>query len=72
MTASLGDKTSHGAADARIMEGVVRWMSAHKVEIAHLDSSAPLLPQLPLLTGAQLRAAFRSLDPLAESGTASP
>jgi hypothetical protein len=34
-------------------------------EIAGLDRAAPLLPQLPLLTDAQLRAAFGSLDPFA-------
>jgi hypothetical protein len=52
-------------ADARVLQGVLDWMSAHESEIAHLDRTAPLLPQLPLLTGDQLRTAFRSLDPMA-------
>jgi hypothetical protein len=62
---SIGDQTPHGMADAQVLRGVLDWMSAHESEIAHLDRAEPLLPQLPLLTGDQLRAAFRSLDPLA-------
>jgi hypothetical protein len=40
-------------------------MTAHARTIAGLHPGAPLLPQLPLLTDAQLRAAFQSLDPFA-------
>jgi hypothetical protein len=40
-------------------------MTSQAGEIAGLDRAAPLLPQLPLLTDAQLRAAFSSLDPFA-------
>jgi len=47
------------------MQGLDVWMREHAAEIARLDPSAPLLPQLPLLTDAQLKAAFGSLDPLA-------
>ncbi len=65
LDANLGDRTPHGQANRRAMEGVLRWMEVHAAEIAGLDRSAPLLPQLPLLTDPQLRAAFRSMDPLA-------
>jgi hypothetical protein len=68
MSPSIGDQTPHGTADARIMHGLLDWMGAHAGEIANLDRSAPLLPQLPLLTSAQLRSAFRSMDPLAKGG----
>jgi hypothetical protein len=62
---NIGDATPHGQANARVMLGLLRWMHAHAKEIQGLDVTRPLLPQLPLLTDAQLRAAFRSMDPLA-------
>jgi hypothetical protein len=65
LDANMGDPTPHGQADRRAMEGVLAWMTSHAGEIAGLDRAAPLLPQLPLLTDAQLRAAFGSLDPFA-------
>lgn len=65
MLANLGDRTPHGQANERIMRGLLKWMEAHPGEIRNLDVDAPLLPQLPLLTDAQLRAAARALDPLA-------
>ncbi|HEX5724242.1 MAG TPA: hypothetical protein VFX98_02180, partial [Longimicrobiaceae bacterium] len=71
MSAILGDRTPHGRANERIMRGVVEWMKAHAGEIAGLDASAPLLPQLPRLSDEQLRRAFASLDPLA-GGTPPP
>jgi len=40
-------------------------MRAHAREIRGLDPSRPLLPQAPLLSDDQIRAAFRSLDPFA-------
>lgn len=63
--ASIGDATPHGRANVRVLRGVVAWMVANRQAIAGLDTTRALLPQLPLLTDAQLRAAFRSLDPLA-------
>jgi len=62
---NIGDATPHGQANARVMLGLLRWMHAHAREIKGLDVRRPLLPQLPLLTDSQLRAAFRSMDPLA-------
>jgi hypothetical protein len=65
ISSNAGDDTPHGKANLRVMQGLDRWMRGHASEIARLDASAPLLPQLPLLTDAQLKAAFASLDPLA-------
>jgi hypothetical protein len=62
---NIGDATPHGRANARVMLGLLRWMRVHAKDVQGLDASRPLLPQLPLLTGDQLRAAFRSMDPLA-------
>ena len=62
---NIGDPTPHGQANERALEGVVKWMDRHADEIDDLDRERPLLPQLDLLTDDQLRAAFRSMDPLA-------
>jgi hypothetical protein len=62
---NIGDATPHGRANARVMRGLIRWMRAHGSEIAGFDGRLPVLPQLPLLTDAQLRRAFQSMDPLA-------
>jgi len=63
---NIGDGTPHGRANLRIMEGLVAWMGEHRDGVSGLDPAIHLLPQLPLLTDEQLRAAFRSMDPLAE------
>ena len=41
------------------------WMKAHAAEIRGLDRTRPMLMQVEKLTDEQLRAAFRSMDPLA-------
>ncbi len=61
----VGGDSPHGRANERVLTGVVAWMRAHAQEITGLDLSQPLLPQLDKLTDDQIRAAFRSLDPLA-------
>ena len=61
---NIGDGTSHGEANQRIMKGVVKWMKQHGAAIDDLDPDLPLLPQLDLLTDEQLRQAFRSMDPM--------
>lgn len=63
----IGNTTSHGQANLRLMRGLVEWMQEHATEIEGIDADRPLLPQLDRLTDDQLRAACRSLDPLAES-----
>jgi hypothetical protein len=65
LTDGIGNPTPHGQANLKLMKGLVAWMDAHRSEIAGLDVGAPLLPQLDRLTDEQLRAAARSLDPLA-------
>lgn len=62
---NIGDGTPHGRANRRIMQGLMRWMEAHRSEITGFDPTLPLLPQLRRLTDDQLRAAVRSMDPLA-------
>jgi hypothetical protein len=62
----LGANSPHGLADKRALEGIVAWMRAHAADIAGLDPAKPLMPQLDKMTDAQLRDAFRSLDPLAK------
>jgi hypothetical protein len=66
MTPNVGDDTPHGIANRRMLEGIERWMRAHASELP-VDPSEPLLPQLPRLDDASLRAAARSLDPLAHA-----
>ncbi|MEO8216049.1 MAG: hypothetical protein ABI718_03095 [Acidobacteriota bacterium] len=61
----VGGSTPHGIANKRILEGVTRWMAEHASEIPGFQTGQPALPQLDLLSDGQLRAAFRSLDPLA-------
>ena len=61
-----GGDSSHGQANERIMNGLVKWMRQHEDEIVNLDRTRPYLPQLDLLTDEQLRAAFRAMDPWAD------
>ncbi|HET8624213.1 MAG TPA: hypothetical protein VFM14_11660 [Gemmatimonadales bacterium] len=63
--ANLGDRTPHGQANRRVLEGVLAWMNVHAGDVTGLDRSRPLLLQLTKLSDQQLRAAVRSIDPLA-------
>ena len=65
LSKNIGDGSSHGDANERILKGVVEWMEEHGDTIDNLDSEIPLLPQLDRLTDEQLREAFRSMDPMA-------
>ena len=62
---SIGDGSPHGRANLKIMKSLVAWMDENSEAIENLDTSRPLLPQFDLLTDEQIRAAFRSMDPLA-------
>jgi hypothetical protein len=62
---NIGDATPHGGANAQVMLGLIHWMRAHQKEIPGFVVTRPILPQLPLLSDAQLRTAFRAMDPLA-------
>ena len=61
---NIGDETSHGQANLRVLTGIVGWMESHQDEIKALDMTRPFLPQLDLLTEEQLRSAVLSIDPL--------
>ena len=65
LTDNIGNGSPHGQANLKLMKGLVAWMEEHRSEIAGLDGSRPQLPQLDKLTNDQLRAAARSLDPMA-------
>jgi hypothetical protein len=67
MSPNVGDDTPHGIANRWMLEGIERWMRRHAAELP-IDPSAPLLPQLPRLSDASLRAAAAALDPLAPGG----
>ncbi|HTC24835.1 MAG TPA: hypothetical protein VK688_10750 [Gemmatimonadales bacterium] len=67
MSPNVGDETPHGVANRWMLEGIEQWMRKHAAELP-VDPSAPLLPQLPRLSDASLRAAAASLDPLAPRG----
>jgi hypothetical protein len=64
---NLGDRTPHGQANERLVRGLVRYLERHAGE-AGLESGRPLLLQLERLDEARLKAAFRTLDPLAAKG----
>ncbi len=66
LVTNIGAKTPHGLANQRITKGLVEWMTAHSKEIAGLEPSRPMLPQLDLLTDDQLRSIARGMDPLAK------
>ena len=70
ISANAGDGTPHGQANQRVLEGLARWMDTHAAEIRGLDRSAPYLPQFPLLTDSQIKAAFAEQDPFAAHGKA--
>lgn len=63
---NIGDDTSHGQANERIMKGLVSWIETHSAQIVGFDRSRPALPQLDLLTEDQLIRAARAMDPLAD------
>lgn len=65
LSENIGDHTPHGKANKRFMEGIVRWMKAHRSQIAGLDPQRPLLPQFDLLSDEQVIEVARSMDPLA-------
>jgi hypothetical protein len=70
LTDGIGNPTPHGQANLKILKGLVAWMDSHRAAIAGLEAGAPLLPQLDKLTDDQLRAAARSLDPMAAAAGA--
>ncbi len=68
LSPNIGDDSPHGQANERALKNLVKWIKRHGDEIEGLDRRRPLLPQLDKLSDAQMRAAFRSMDPLARKG----
>lgn len=64
-SSNIGSGTAHGQANAKIMKGLHNWIEENASSLEQIDPTQPLLPQFDLLSDDQIRAAFRSLDPLA-------
>jgi hypothetical protein len=62
---TIGGSSPHGKANEKLVKGLVAWMEANRGAIQGLDPSLPMLPQADELSDEQIRAAVRSLDPLA-------
>ncbi|HWR54123.1 MAG TPA: hypothetical protein VN428_23635 [Bryobacteraceae bacterium] len=60
-------RRDNGTSEANMLmlDAVAHWMDAHAEQIKALDRTRPALSQFDLLTHEQIRAAFRSMDPLA-------
>ena len=61
LSPNIGDASPHGQANRRIMVGLARWIRRNGPTIQGYDVTTPALLQLPLLSDAQLRAAFESM-----------
>ena len=65
LSRNIGDNTSHGQANLRVIKGLVNWMEKNKGDLPLIDENGPMLPQMDKLTDSQLKEAVKSLDPLA-------
>jgi hypothetical protein len=61
LTPRIGDSTSHGVANLRVMAGLNKWIRGNGARIQGYDPRMPALLQLPLLSDEQLRVAFASM-----------
>lgn len=61
LSPNIGDRSTHGQANRRIMANLNGWIRRNGRQIEGYDVTAPALLQLPLLSDAQLRAAFESM-----------
>jgi hypothetical protein len=61
LSPNIGDPSSHGQANRRVMRELNRWIRMHGKDIVGYDAQQPALLQLPLLSSDQLRAAFASM-----------
>ncbi|MCE7990540.1 MAG: hypothetical protein HEP71_01115 [Roseivirga sp.] len=64
MNRNIGDGTSHGNSNLRVIKALVAWMDEHRTEIKGFDADRPTLPQIDKLSDQQLRAAVKSVDPM--------
>ena len=63
LSENIGDETTHGEANYRVLEGIVKWMEGNENRIDGYETDRPALPQLDLLTEEQLKTAVLTLDP---------
>ncbi len=68
LSSEIGSHSPHGEANTRIMTGYLRWMSAHKAQVAGFDPKVPVLEQLDKLTDQQIRDVAHDLDPQFQTG----
>jgi hypothetical protein len=61
----VGDGTSHGDANAMVLDHYRRWTEANRGQVAGFEPGLPALAQIDRLTDAQIRAVARGLDPIA-------
>jgi hypothetical protein len=61
LSPNIGDSSSHGQANRRIMIGLARWIRRNGATVVGYERAAPALLQLPNLTDDQLRSAFASM-----------
>jgi hypothetical protein len=61
LSPNIGDASPHGQANRRIMVGLARWIRRNGSAIPGYEVTTPALLQLPLLSDAQLRAAFETM-----------
>ena len=65
MSRNIGDNTSHGQANLKVIEGLVNWMEKNKENLSMIDANRPMLPQIDKLSDVQMKKAVKSLDPMA-------
>ena len=65
MTHSIGNNSSHGQANLKVIKKLVQWMNQHAATIKGFNAKRPTLLQFNLLTDNQLKIALQSFDPLA-------
>ncbi len=66
LSRNIGDGTSHGNANLRVIKKLVQWIENHAHIIAAYDTDQAALVQIYKLTDAQLRSAIRAIDPMAK------
>ncbi|MGI9549817.1 MAG: hypothetical protein ACR2MT_01355, partial [Aurantibacter sp.] len=66
LSRNIGDGTSHGNANLRVIHGLVKWIEKNKSKIHDFDPNRPVLPQIDKLNDQQLKNAIKSMDPMAK------
>lgn len=66
LSRNIGDGTSHGNANLRVIKELVQWTMDHAHLIASYNPNQPVLAQIDKLSDAQLRNAMKDIDPMAK------